>query len=174
MLIGKYIKEERGFNKYLIEAVKLIKKRFGVSWDVALYLLIFKYSEVVNLLSEEERKEIVENIKQYLRMTAESLKLKTLRMENQLRKEVIQKQRFESSKLQLERIIKSHYRRLKEYYNVIDVLKLLKQFYLDDDYLKAFDLDKKEVKALIVKILKEEDYQVYKELKELKRGGKGD
>jgi len=159
-IFGKYIKRERGVNRYLFKLLEKFKNQFSLTYEQALYFVIKLYKD--GKLKEEDQ-QLLEQWLTYQRVKMEEKIIDTINK--------VAKSKARSKNVK--ELIRNEYKRQKARgTDTLQILKFLKDYFLNEDYLKLHGYDKKEIKRLIVEVIKEEDKEFYLYLLEQARGGK--
>ena len=159
-IFGKYIKRETGTNELLFKLLEKFKKQFQLTWEDALYFVIQLYKN--GKLSQEDQQ-----------LLEKWLLFRKVRIERMISRAINETTRNKARSKNIKELIRNEWKRQK--YKTQDrtqALKFLKDYFLNETYLKHYGYNKQEIKRLIVEVIKEEDKEFYLYLLEQAGGGK--
>lgn len=149
------IKRNRGVNELLFKLLEKFKNQFNLTNEEALFFVIKLYKN--NGLSDED-KQLLEKWLNYQK----------LKMEERINNTVNRVTRQKAKSKNIKELIRNEYKRQKlKGIDNMQILKFLKDYFLNEDYLNNYGYDKKKINHLIVEVIKEEDPNFYLYLLEL-------
>ena len=161
-LFTKWLDKRTGVNQLLYDLLDRYRKIYNLSYCEALYFII-------QLLKEGYLpKEDIELLNKWLLYQKLRIKDKINSVINRVAKQ-------EAKRKNIKELIRNEYKRQKT--RGIDkkqIIKFLKDYFLNEDYLKNYNYSKEQIKKIIIEVIKEEDKDFYLYLLEQQKGDKNE